>query len=181
MAGCARSSELANEAKTCACAEGDGKPVDQALVAWLSKARSLHHLADLAETEGALDRAITPLEQLVAGTLPSGPPLEVNEVLSDTYARLAELRTRQGDFERADREIAVGLERAPGPTYFRGHLLEVRGLIYEKLSQMLEQAGKSSEAKQAREKGIGASVEAVRIQDQVIKSTLGDAGPNQRD
>jgi tetratricopeptide (TPR) repeat protein len=179
--GCARSSDLANEAKTCACAEADAKPVDQALVAWLSKARTLHHLADLAENEGALDRAIAPLEQLVGGTLPPGPPLEVNEVLSDTYARLAELRTRRGEFERADRDIAAGLERAPAPTYFRGHLLEVRGLVYEKLSEKLEQAGKSSEAKQAREKGIGASLEAVRIQDEVIQSTLGDAGPNTRD
>ncbi len=182
IAGCARSSELTTEAKNCACAEADAKLVDQALVAWLSKARTLHHLADVAETEGAVDQAITPLEQLVDGSLPPGPPQEVSEVLADTYARMAELRTRSGDFERADRDVAAGLDRAPAATYFRGHLLEVRGLIYEKLSEKLERAGKHSEAKQVREKAIGASLEAVRIQDEVIKGALGDAGSaNKRD
>jgi tetratricopeptide (TPR) repeat protein len=145
-------------------------------MAWLSKARSLHHLADLAESEDAIDKAIAPLDELVGGTKPPGNPPEVKEVLADTYARLAELRSRRGDFQRADEDVEAGLGYAPDKTYFRGHLLEVRGLIFDKLSQNLEKAGKGSEAKQAREKAMRASLEAVRLQDDVIKSTLGDAG-----
>jgi hypothetical protein len=158
-----------------------GKPVDPVLLAWLSKARTLHHLADVAEDEGALDKAVTALDDLVGGTLPPGPPPEAAEVLADTYARLAELRARRGEYDRADRDVASGLRFAPGPTYFHGHLLEVRGLVFEKQSAELEKAGKTADAQRAREKAVAASLEAVRIQDEVIKSTLGDAGPATRD
>jgi hypothetical protein len=164
------------------CEEADAKVVDQLLLAWLSKARTLHHLADVAEDEGSPDKAIAPLEQLVHGTMPPGQPAEAAEVMADTYARLAELRARSGDFERADQDVASGLGYAPAPTYFRGHLLEVRGLIHEKESAALEKSGKTADAKRARERAVSFSLEAIRIQDQVIKSTLGDAGgPATRD
>jgi tetratricopeptide (TPR) repeat protein len=179
--GCARESREAPE-RARPCEEADAKLVDQVLLAWLSKARTLHHLADLAEDEGSVEKAIAPLEQLVGGTMPRGQPPEASEVMADTYARLADLRARRGDYERADQDIASGLKYAPTPTYFRGHLLEVRGLIYEKQSSDLEKAGRVSEAKHARETAASASLEAVRIQDEVIKSTLGSAGgPATRD
>jgi hypothetical protein len=189
VSGCAREVARDTGDKTCACEDTSGKPVDQALLAWLSKARSLHHLADLAESEeqpgdagvDSIDKAIAPLEQLVSGTVPGGNPPEVREVMADTYARLAELRARRGDFERADKDVTSGLGYAPDKTYFRGHLLEVRGLVYDKLSQNLERSGKSAEAKVARQKAMQASFEAVRMQDEVIKSTLGDAGSKARD
>jgi len=145
-------------------------------MAWLSKARTLHHLADVAEDEGAVDKAIASLDQLVGGAMPPGRPAEATEVMADTYARLAELRARRGEYERADRDVASGLELAPGPTYYRGHLLEVRGLIYEKQGGDLAKAGRAAEAKQAREKAIATNLNAVRIQNEVIKNTLGDAG-----
>jgi hypothetical protein len=167
--------------RPCPNEEGEAKPVDPILMAWLSKARTLHHLADLAEGEGSVDKAIAPLEQLIGGTLPSGQPVEVQEVMADTYARLAELRARKGEYARADQDVASGLTFAAKPTYFRGHLLEVRGLIFEKQSGDLEKAGKIAEARLAREKAVAASLDAVRIQDEVIKSTLGDAGPATRD
>ena len=81
----------------------------------------------------SIDKAIAPLDQLVTGAVPPGNPPEVREVLADTYARLAELRARRGDFERADKDVTSGLGFAPEKTYFHGHLLEVRGLIYDKL------------------------------------------------
>jgi hypothetical protein len=177
---CAREPS-ATSTRPCPNEEGVAKPVDPILMAWLSKARTLHHLADLAEGEGSVDKAIAPLEQLVGGTLPSGQPVEAQEVMADTYARLAELRARKGEYARADQDVASGLAFAATPTYFRGHLLEVRGLIFEKQSGDLEKAGKIAEAKQAREKAVAASLDAVRIQDEVIKSTLGDAGPATRD
>ena len=121
--------------KACACEDSNAKAIDQALLAWLSKARTFHHLADLAEGDepagdagaASIDKAIAPLDQLVAGAVPPGNPPEVREVLADTYARLAELRARRGDFERADKDVTAGLGYAPDKTYFRGHLLEVRG------------------------------------------------------
>src|SRR5439155_89164 len=60
VAGCARSIPDASN-RACPCDETDAKPVDQVLLAWLSKARTLHHLADLAEGEGSIDEAIAPL------------------------------------------------------------------------------------------------------------------------
>ena len=188
VAGCSRGDDHEGP-KTCACEDANAKAIDQALLAWLSKARSLHHLADLAEGEetpgdagaASIDKAIGRLDQLVTGAVPAGNPPEVREVLADTYARLAELRARRGDFERADKDVTAGLGFAPDKTYFRGHLLEVRGLVYDKLSQNLEKAGKSAEAKLARQRALQASFEAVRMQDEVIKSTLGDAGSKARD
>jgi hypothetical protein len=179
LGGCSRASREPDRA--CPCEETAGKPVDPVLLAWLSKARTLHHLADVSEDDGSLDKAITALDDLVGGTLPPGPPAEASEVMADTYARLAELRARRGEYDRADKDVASGLRFAPNPTYFRGHLLEVRGLVFEKQSAELEKAGKSADAKRAREKAVTASIEAVRIQDEVIKSTLGDSGPATRD
>jgi tetratricopeptide (TPR) repeat protein len=161
--------------RACPCEEPSARPVDTKLMAWLSKARTLHHLADLGENEGTVDKAIAPLEQLVGGMTPPGPSPEVDEVLADTYARLAELRTRKGELDRAEADVAKGLERAPGKSYFRGHLLEVRGLVYEKLSASLAKAGKGAEAEEARQKAMRASVEAVRLQDEVIAGTLDKA------
>jgi hypothetical protein len=176
LAACAKESSSSAPAGSCACEEPSARPVDTKLMAWLSKARTLHHMADLGEEQGALDRAIAPLEQLVAGATPPGPSPEVDEVLADSYARLAELRTRRGELDRAEAEVVKGLERAPGKTYFRGHLLEVRGLIYEKLSQSLAKAGKGAEAEEARQKAMRASIEAVHLQDEVIAATVDKAG-----
>jgi hypothetical protein len=171
LVGCAR--ETSRDAPGgCPCEDSSARPVDTKLMAWLSKARTLHHLADLGETDGGADGAIFPLEQLVSGPTPSGPAPEVDEVLADTYARLAELRVRRGDLDRAEADIVKGLERAQGNTYFRGHLLEVRGLVFEKLSESLAKAGKGVEAEEARQKAMRASLEAVRIQDEVISETI---------
>ena len=176
IAACAREASRDAPAGSCSCEASGAQPVDTKLMAWLSKARTLHHMADLGEKEGAVDRAIAPLEQLVGGATPPGPSPEVDEVLADTYARLAELYARRGELDRAEADIAKGLERAPGKTYFRGHLLEVRGLIYEKLSASLAKAGKGAQAEEARQKAMRASVEAVRLQDEVIAGTLDQAG-----
>jgi len=167
FAGCAR--ETANERPSENCPPSE-QVVDQRLLAWLSKARTLHHLADMSEADGAIDRAIVSLEQLTGAEAPRAP--EADEVLADTYARLADLRVRQGDLERAERDVDQGLRHAPGPTYFHGHLLEVRGLVFEKLSESLSKAGKRAEAEEARQKAIRASLEAVRLQDEIIGRTL---------
>jgi hypothetical protein len=196
IGGCAKreSEPFRLPSEGCVCDDGvPGAAVNQQLMAWLSKARTLHHLADLGQADGGIERAIAPIEELVSGPKPQGSLPEVEEVLADTYARLAELRAERGEFDRAEQEVVRGLSHAPGATYFHGHLLEVRGLVYEKLSASLAKADKRVEAEEARQKAMRASLEAVRMQDEVIRKTLeappSSAGaasafprrPNQRD
>ena len=165
--------------------EADGAPaVDTELMAFLSEARALHHQANLKEDAGDLAGAIASMERLVAAQRPhpERPAPEVDEVLADAYARLAELRLRRGDLTSAADAVARGLERAPEPTYFRGRLVEVQGLVEEARAAELADAGKPEEAARARERAIQLLEEVVRIQDQVIKRSLanreaGSEGP----
>ncbi|HEU4404944.1 MAG TPA: hypothetical protein VFS43_06590 [Polyangiaceae bacterium] len=172
--GCAREQPPPPAARPCA-PEGGAPAVDPPLLAFLSKARSLHHQADVAEAEQDPPRALAALERIVAEPPPgslAGRP-EVAEVLSDAFARLAELRAVQGDFGRAAADIERGLSHANEPTYFRGHLFEVRGLVEERRADALAREGKGDEARQARRQAIEASEEAVRIQDEVIRRAVG--------
>lgn len=161
--------------ETPSAAMADAAVVDEALLAWLSRARALHHLADMAEDSGDLDRAIALLTRLIGEPrLPDGYA-EQADVLADTYARLAELRSRKGDHREALREIAVGFEFARERSYYRGHLFEVRGVVTARLAKELEAAGKHEEALRFRTEAMAASGMAVRIQEEVIRTTLGDA------
>lgn len=166
---------------TLACGCGrrdDSRPVDVALVAWLSKARSVHHLADLAEDENDLAGALASLDRLATGELPPGGPTapEVDEVLADTLARVAELRARLGAFDEAERALVSGLEHAREPSYFRGHLLEVRGLLHERRAKALAATGDATGAERERAAAAQASLEAIAIQEQVIRRATADAG-----
>ncbi len=155
--------------------EAPAAAVDPPLLAFLSKARSLHHQADVAEAEQEPRRALVALERIVAEPPPAslGGRPEVEEVLSDAFARLAELRAGQGDFERAAGDVERGLGHAGEPSYFRGHLFEVRGLVEERRADALAREGNADEARRARRRAIEASEEAVRIQDEVIRRAVG--------
>ena len=163
----------------CACPEQGTPPLGAAVMAWLSKARSLHHAADLAEDRGALDEAARHLDALLAGPRPSQAAPEIDEVVADTCARLAELRSRQGSFEAGVADIDRGLAVVRDPNYFRGHLFEVLGLVRQRQAEALADRGRSAEADRARDEAIRASLEAVRIQDEVIQGALADAGREQ--
>jgi hypothetical protein len=141
--------------------------VDQALLAFLSKARSAHHVADQGEAKGDRAAALRALNDVVAGTLPENSP-EVDEVLADTRARIADLLSQAGRFDQAEAEITQGLTRAKSATYFRGHLLEVRGLLEERREKSLRASGRGQEADQARERSLAAYEEAMKIQAEVI-------------
>ncbi len=154
--------------------------VDMELMAFLSEARALHHQANLKEESNDLPGATTAMQRLVSARRPhegTATP-EVEEVLADAYARLAELQLRQGALEAAAEAVKNGLAHAPEPTYFRGHLIEVEGLVEEARAAGLADAGKPEEAAQAREKAIQLLEQVVRIQDQVIQRSLAarDAG-----
>jgi len=159
----------------CACAEADAPPpVDATLMAYLSKARSLHHQADQHEEAGRLQDAIAALERLVATPVPGGsvPAAEAQEVLADTFARLADLRGRLGSFDDAEREIERGLARAPKDSYFEGHLFELRGVNEERRAKHLASSGDSAGAETARKKAFDAFERAVEVQDRVIQREL---------
>ncbi|MBN9167208.1 MAG: hypothetical protein BGO98_45875 [Myxococcales bacterium 68-20] len=154
--------------------------VDMELMAFLSEARALHHQANLKEESNDLPGATAAMQRLVSARRPHAGKTtpEVEEVLADAYARLAELQLRQGALEAAAEAVKNGLAHAPEPTYFRGHLIEIEGLVEEARAAGLADAGKPEEAALAREKAIQLLEQVVRIQDQVIQRSLAarDAG-----
>jgi tetratricopeptide (TPR) repeat protein len=152
----------------------DGAVVDTELMAYLSMARALHHEATLKEDSGDLAGAVQAMERLVAAKRPH-PEIhspEVEEVLADAYARLAELEMKRTELRRADDAIKNGLTHAPDTTYFRGHLIEIQGLIEKERATQLAAEGKTEEAAKSREKAIQLLEEVVRIQEQVIQRSL---------
>lgn len=174
LGSCAREEALLDES-ACVCPGGEeGKVVDGALVAYLSRARAAHHAADLAEEKGEPSAAIAALERLVAAPAPERP--EVAEVLADARARLADLRSAAGKFDAALREVDAGLALVPEPSHFRGHLLEVRGLVHERRAKVLAARGDEAGAGREREAAIEAFEQAIGVQEEVIRRALPDAG-----
>ncbi len=180
--GCAKPDGGAASRATAHPAQADAGPaVDPALLAFLSEARALHHQANVYEASNEPSQALESLDKLVHVQRPHpGVKVpEVEEVLADTYARLAELRLRAGSFDGAARDVQEGLTHAGDPTYFRGHLFEVAGLVEEARAASLTDAGHSADADRARERALALLQEAVDIQNKVIADSLAapDAGP----
>lgn len=150
--------------------------VDQALVAFLSKARAAHVRADALEEKDPA-AAILSLESLVKGPVPPGDAPEANEVQADTRARLAELRARTDQFDEARKDVERGLALVPDTTYFRGHLYEVLGFVEERQAESRAKAGDKAGADAARKRAVEASERAVSIQDEVIRRALEKKGP----
>jgi hypothetical protein len=155
------------------CVEIDaGAPVDPLLLAFLSRARAAHHVADNQESGGDLAASLAPLSSLVEGPLPKtagqlGP--EVREVLADTRARMADLRSRLGAFEQALADVHAGLEQVPEASYFRGHLLETEGLVEERHAKALE-ATDPAAAAATRKRAIELLEQAMAVQSRVIEA-----------
>ena len=158
-----------------ACSRSAPIAVDEPVMAYLSRARAAHTEADLAEDEGDRGKACGALESLLAAPIPhAGTPIpEVEEVLADANARLADLAIQQKDFSRANRAIDEGLKHVPGSGYYRGHLFEVRGTLKSAEGKAAEASGRMDDAKRFREEARAALKEAVRLQEAVI---VGDAG-----
>jgi tetratricopeptide (TPR) repeat protein len=153
--------------------------IDNDVMAYLSLARSLHHQANLSEDDRDVSGAIAPLEHLVHVPKPhEGTQVpEVEEVLADTYARMAELRLRTNDLAAAEADVREGLAHAPDPTYFRGHLLEVLGVIDEARASSLADAGQIAQAEEARKKARELLKQAVSVQEEVLAHATLDASP----
>lgn len=153
------------------CGPSSARPVDSALVAFLSRTRAAHHLADQAEQRGALGQAVDSLQAVVRGPLPSPEQLapETREVLADTLGRIAHLQSKRGAFDEADRALEQGLAHAPHDSYFEGYLFEVRGLNEEARAAALQSKGDQAGALAAKQRAISALERSMRIQAAVIE------------
>lgn len=172
--GCARNERAAHGTTDA------GVAVDVPLVAFLSQARALHHEASVHEADDDLPAAIAALDRLTHAMPPerSASQPEVNEVLADAFARLAELHARLGDFAAAQRDVDDGLRHAREANYYRGHLLEVAGILKESVAARYADAGQVELARQTRNDAVGLLRQAVAIQERVISASL-DAGAAQ--
>ncbi len=149
--------------------------VSPELLAFLSKARAAHLKADLAETDDRPEEAIRVLDALVTGQLPAGEPSpEAREVLADTLARTAELRSSQGRFDEAKRDLQRGLELATERTHYRGRLFEVLGAVESRVQHKLTEDGDASGAARAKARALEALEMAIDIQEEVIDKALVD-------
>ncbi len=162
LAACAKQPAPDSNVRPNGSASASAAPVDDVLLAWLSAARSLHHEADLAEDANDPKQAIAALERLLASKRPR-VAVEIDEVLADTFARLGDLRSKEGDFDGASKDVDAGLVLAKQVSYYRGHLLEVRGLVEERRSKALAAKGDVAGAKAAAEAAKKAFEEAVTI------------------
>jgi hypothetical protein len=168
VAGCEVASRPGEGEVACTC-DSSARPVDLALLSFLSKARAAHRQADAAEAQGEPARALAALEALAAGPSP-GRRAEAEEVLADTRARMAELRAGLGQFDAAEQDVQRGLEMAREVSFFRGHLFEVLAVVEEKRAASL--AADPVAAAQARARAIQAAEQAIEIQDQVLRRAL---------
>lgn len=169
---------VAQEETSCPDVQTAG-PIDPPLLAFLSRARAAHHLADQLEASDPA-AAIARLQELTGGPEPdTGGPRrpEIREVLADTYARLADLESRRGGFGAAQAHIERGLGLAREITYFRGHLLEVRGHVYERQGEALAGTGDSAGAREARQRALAAFESAMKLQARVIECSLQSGSP----
>ncbi len=153
------------------CTEQQQRVVDPTLLAFLSRARAAHHVADQAEAARDLAAAIKALREVSDGPRPPGDAArapEVTEVLADTLARQADLESQNGDNDAALRLLERGLTLVPTPTYFRGHLFEIRGLVEERRAAKFTREGASEQATAAKASALEALEEAMKIQADVI-------------
>jgi hypothetical protein len=175
LASCAKKASSNDEGPGAADA---GTVVDLDVMAFLSEARALHHQANIKEDDRDIEGAISVMKHLVTAPQPHpGQKVpEVEEVLADAWARIAELELKRHGLEDASKAVTEGLARAPEPTYFRGHLLEVQGIIEESRAADLADAGRKEEAAKAREHAIALLQDAVSVQEKVIGRALAERG-----
>ncbi len=159
------------------CPEVDaGTPVDPVLVAFLGRARAAHHRADILEDRKDLAGAARVLSELVAPNSKSPDRPEAREVIADTHARLADLKSRLGQFDAAEGEVRAGMTLAKDTSYFRGHLFEMQGLVAERRAKQLRASGDDVAAKKFEDEALQAFERAMSVQQEVIQTTLSDAG-----
>jgi hypothetical protein len=160
----------AAQAPACNC--DDELVVDATLLAFLSKARIAHHNADVALEAKDRAAAITVLESVVKSPWSGKKPPEMIEVQADTLARLGDIKSDDGKFDDAARDVDAGIAMAEEPTYFRGHLFEIRGLIEKRRADALKDKGDAAGEGRATKAALDAFDKAMKIQNDVIDRAI---------
>lgn len=153
-------------------------PIEPRLIAFLSRARAAHHVADINEDDNP-SQAVAALVEVVDGPVPQIAgvvPPEAREVVADTQARIADFQSRLMQFDDALKRITTALDQVPEPSYFRGHLFEVRGLVEQRHAAELLRTGQSEQAEKANARALQAFETAMQIQAEVIRKAPLDAG-----
>ena len=119
-----------------------------------------------------LKGAVRVLAELVKKPEAIPDRIEAREVVADTRARLADYKSQLGQFAQAREEVRAGMQLAQDPTYFRGHLFEVQGLVAERQAKELKAAGQLAAAKKAEADALDAFEKAMSVQEQVIEQAL---------
>jgi len=161
------------------CPEVDaGAVIDPGLLAFLSRARAAHHLADLAEEKQDVEEALRVLGEFLKGKAPPARA-EAEEVLADTHARVADLESQLGRFDEANASVERGLTLAKGTTYYLGHLLETKGVVAERLAKKKRAEGDEQAARRAEKAAVDAYERSMQIQEKVLDQLLEpkDAAP----
>ena len=180
VAGCAQQSTSDEEPRPApraadapaACACEEQAVVDPPLLAFLSLARAGHHEADLALDANDRARAIAALERVTKAGWQGKKPPEVIEVTADTLARLADLRSEEGKFDEAARDVDAGIALATEPTHYRGRLFELRGVVEQRREKALKEKGDKAGAAKAHDVAMDAFDQAMSIQEDVIGRML---------
>ncbi|HEY5955561.1 MAG TPA: hypothetical protein VIV60_03365 [Polyangiaceae bacterium] len=149
------------------------EPIDPQLLAFLSRAKSAHHIADLQEDANPRG-AIEALNAVVTGPAPTSNGVlrtEARETIADTQARIAELQSRSKQFDAARQRIELAMKLVPEPDYYRGHLFETQGLIEQRRSEALKSEGNLPASEVARSAALSAFETAMQIQAEVIRRT----------
>lgn len=166
--------------RECPDAETGEPPIDPTLLAFLSRARAAHHIADLKEDSDSTG-AIAALAAVVDGPVPGRAdraPAEAREVMADTQARIADIQSRLFRFDDALRRIESALGWVPETSYFRGHLFETRGLVEQRQADEFAKSNRPNEALAAKVRALTAFETAMQIQANVIRKTPLDSSGN---
>lgn len=150
----------------------DEMVVDPPLLAFLSLARSAHHEADLALESNDRARAVQALERVVKSPWSGKKPPEMLEVTADTLARLADLKSEDGKFDDAARDVDTGIQLATEATHFRGRLFEIRGVVEQRRAKALKDKGDAAGGEKARKAAFEAFDQSMDIQEDVIARML---------
>jgi hypothetical protein len=147
--------------------------VDERLLAALEEARAWQHRADVHLADGDAAAALADVEAVLQIRFPAGAP-EGEEARLDAWARLGSLHLAAGDETRALADVDSGEREATRDSFYRAHLLTVRGEVYETRARRLD-ASDGTAAKEARREALAAYARSIEIDKRVQAALLKEA------
>jgi hypothetical protein len=161
------------------CAQDDSRPrsetrlvepenaLSEELMLTLSQAKNFHHKADVLLDDGKVDDAAREIERVFTLPFPEGAP-EAEDVLLDSYARLAKLRLGQDRLDEADALVDKGMSMKTRDSFFLANLYTVRGEIFEARAHAAE--GDVEAQNEAKRSAIEAFDHSIRINQGLLEA-----------